>query len=62
MPKDREYIRRAAAALDDIMAKPFEPTHGIRQENISKRNRPIVVETKRKRKLPMRTGVADKGD
>jgi len=26
LPEERNYLRRAAAALDTIMKKPFEPT------------------------------------
>lgn len=33
MPESREFIKRAAAALDDVMARPFVSTHGVHAEN-----------------------------
>ncbi len=32
MPESREYIKRAAVALDEVMARPFVPTHGVHGE------------------------------
>lgn len=62
MPEDRKFIKRSAAALEAVMAKPFVPTPGVPQEarEWKKKDRPPVeVEIKRNRKRPMKAGVAD---
>lgn len=41
MPEERDYLKRAAASLDSIMTRPFEPFGYDRRA--SRRQRPLNV-------------------
>lgn len=41
MPESREFIKRAAAALDEVMARPFVSTHGVHGENKANAKQPL---------------------
>lgn len=64
MPEDRDFIRRAAAELDRVMAKPFIPIHVSHQKPAHLKkigSSPVIFEVKRKRKLPTKANVKKNG-